>query len=177
MNNIKEIYNNLKNDKYCHTTHIANGVFVDFFYIEFVNKLSYMEMLIILLKEKKIFYKKTFEQAFDSSYFVNPLVEHKTTESDFIELKSILNDVLNHLDIYTTTNSIFSYNTQEKGDVNSTAGYYLNNKWMSSNFPLVLKNKILYSDKYWTLMNEYSEIMIIMENDNEYSLFYSFNDQ
>jgi hypothetical protein len=172
MNNIKEIYNNLKYDKYCHTTHIANGVFVDFFYIEFVNKLSYIEMLIILLKEKKIFYKKTFKQAFDSSYFVNPLVEHKTTECDFIELKSMLNDVLNHLEIYTTTN-----NVQEKRDLNLTAGYYLNNKWLSNSFPLVLKNKILYADKYWTLMNEYSEIMIIMEKDNKYSLFYSFNDQ
>jgi len=168
------------NDNYKYETYIANGVDTGFYYLEFEKEsLSYYEMKLALLRDKSIFYEARIHQAI--CYFHNICGYNdgnRATSDDIFTMKNMMNDVFRHMDLYKGKGSWCSKEESEEDDPNNTiVGYYLNHKWQSDTFPDSLIDKIHSADKYVTLINEGSEVMIVMEHNKKKSLFYSLNDQ
>jgi len=171
-----ELFNMSNNYQY--TSNIANGADSSFFYLEFKYRaLPYYEASLALLREEAIFYQIDIHQVVCK--FNRTCCFHEgviSIKNDIDKMNNMINDVLRHIDGYK--GSWCSHEEREVDDPNNMIiGYYLNNEWQSNDIPQKLKDKIFSADEYITLINEDSELMILMEHDGKQSLFYSRNDQ
>lgn len=180
---IKKLFNLFsKEDNHKYNSHIANALDESFFYIEFTEAFLFeYEIKLILEKERSIFYNIKLEQALCD---IHRLICHKdknytshiATPKNINQMQNMIHDTLELIEGYKG-----SWCSKEKSDDdnlnNSIIGYYLNQQWKSNDFPQELIDKIFSADKYITLINKNSELMIVMEHDGKQSLFYSLNDQ
>ena len=167
------------NDNYKYESHIANSVDTGFYYLEFEQKsLTYYEMNLALLREESIFYEQRIHQAICGFSAICGISGSTATQNDIDTMKRLIREILRDIHGYKGEGSWCSQEGKEDEDPNNiVVGYYLNHKWQSNDFPKELIDKIHSADKYVTLINEGSEVMIVMEHNKKKSLFYSLNDQ
>jgi len=177
---IKEVYYSLNEKKRKQIiTHIANGIYVDFFYIEFNQlNISHNEMIAWLLYEQNTYYSMngiTFNNYLNHYEQLLKIEKSKlSTIEEIDELKYIIyHDIIYLLDAFQ-----YMQKDRQLGEQNSDiAGYYINDDYISTSLPENLLQKIFSANKYITLINKDFELMIAMEHKGKHSLFYSHNDQ
>ena len=168
-----EIFNK---DEYTYDVHIANGVYYSFFYLEFYHNISYFEMVSCFLKENLKFHNENFFYKNEKEFFNPRILSSISNDKDIQRMESLFNGVIDM--IKSHENSWCSMSNKSEDDNNDDiVGYYLNDIWQSNTFPSHLKDKIYSANNYITLINEGSEVMIVMEHGAKQSLFYSMNDQ
>jgi len=172
-NKILELF---KQNNYKLNVHFVHGFLQEFYFIEFLEPFTkeYIIMMALKYKEDCVFYDiKCHFDDFTNS-FETPLEVQVSTQNDLEAMRFNIDDVT---DLAQNNSELtFSVGTLNKRK-EYPCGYYLNHRWQSNIFPEQLRKKILSADKYITLINEHSELLIVMEHNGMSSLFYSCNDQ
>jgi len=157
--------------------HIVNAMTHDFFYLEFSQENieeDYLEMILSLKKHHDKHYICESGRVFMEIYEdIKPRV---SSEEDiklmFLKIDEILEYLKNAVAL-----SFPHRGEKELYPNQDVQGYYLNHQYQGDEFPNELLEKIHSADRYVTLINDYSELLFIMKNGNETSLFYTLDTQ